>query len=112
MLATRILAFSIRLGWPTPIFLSSMKPSSRKESCAGGEAHKQDAWTAGRRHRQTRVLHRRRSKHGVLGARAGAFVQATLVGRGNHTREQRAHAVGRADAHGGTVQALGASTQA
>lgn len=35
VLATRILAFSIRLGCPTPIFLSKMKPSSKKESCRG-----------------------------------------------------------------------------
>mmetsp|Transcript_46421 Transcript_46421/g.116368 ORF Transcript_46421/g.116368 Transcript_46421/m.116368 type:complete len:245 (-) Transcript_46421:24-758(-) len=32
VLATRTLAFSRRLGWPTPIFLSRMKPSERNES--------------------------------------------------------------------------------
>lgn len=32
VLATRILAFSTRLGCPTPMRLSKMKPSSRKES--------------------------------------------------------------------------------
>ncbi|BAS95271.1 Os05g0556650 [Oryza sativa Japonica Group] len=30
--ATKILAFSILFGWPRPIFLSRMNPSSKKES--------------------------------------------------------------------------------
>jgi len=32
VLARSILAFSILFGWPTPIFFSSIKPSSKKES--------------------------------------------------------------------------------
>ena len=34
VLAMSTRAFSMRLGWPTPIFLLRIKPSSKYESCA------------------------------------------------------------------------------
>ena len=66
--ATRILAFSMRLGCPTPMRLSKMKPSSRNESCRGGRAQKQ---------RDCQWAHRQAPPQQEMGAQQGSQCMGT-----------------------------------